>query len=73
MKRIVGKTEDKQTYFISFYVDARYYTEVEASSVEEAKKLALESWWDCNIGDLSVMESELNSIETEDGDFVYER
>ena len=72
MKRIVAETENKQTYYATFQVDASFSVEVEASTVEEAKALADEKWENCNIGDLSILDADLISVEDEEGNSVYE-
>ena len=37
-------------YYVTYRIDARYVTEVEADSLEEAKKKADEEWCDADFG-----------------------
>lgn len=37
-------------YNVTYKIDARYVTEVEANSIEEAKKIAERNFWDAEFG-----------------------
>ena len=37
-------------YYVTYRIDARYVTEVEADSLEEAKQKADEEWCDADFG-----------------------
>lgn len=65
--------DNRQRYYVTLRVDARYVTDVVANSIEEAKELAMDAWMDCDIGDLKDTTGEVVIIENENGDFVYEK
>ena len=54
------------TYFVKMKIDARYTTEVEADSLEEARKKAEENFSNADFGNVVV-------IEDSDGNYVYEK
>lgn len=60
-------------YYVTYRIDARYVTEVEADSLEEAKKKADEEWCDADFGASQDIDGEPIIVEDQDGNFVWER
>ena len=60
-------------YFVRFKIDARYETEVDAESLEEAKTIATDNYVDANFGEARVIEGEIISIEDHNGNFLWEK
>lgn len=60
-------------YYVTYKVDARYIAEVEADSVEEARKKANQEFVDADFGDAEDIDGEDIIIEDEDGNYVWER
>lgn len=69
-KQIKEASEIK--YYVTFAIDARCITEVNADSIEKAKELAMQKYMCANLGELSeVIDSKPVTIEDEKGDFVW--
>lgn len=60
-------------YYVTYRIDARYIAEVEADSLEEAKKKADEEWCDADFGAAQDIDGEPIIVEDQDGNFVLER
>ena len=60
-------------YFVRFKIDARYETEVDAESLEEAKTIATDNYVDADFGEVRDIEGEIISIEDHDGNFLWEK
>ena len=60
-------------YYVTYRIDARYIAEVEADSLEEAKRKADEKWCDADFGAAQDIDGEPIIIEDENGNFVWER
>ena len=57
-------------YYVDFIVTGQYTAEVEANSIEEAKKLAVGKWENADFGELKnagEYDSKLSLIEDENG------
>lgn len=63
----------KNKYYVTLKVDARYTAEVEAESIDEAKKFAENKWSDANLNDLEINDSKPIIVENSDGDIIWER
>ena len=59
-------------YWVRFRIDARYETEVEADSLEEAKELATDNYIDADLGEARDIEGEIVSVEDADGNYLFE-
>lgn len=60
-------------YYVTYRIDARYIAEVEADSLEEAKRKADEEWCDADFGAAQDIDGEPIIVEDQDGNFVLER
>lgn len=60
-------------YYVTYRIDARYIAEVEAYSLEEAKRKADEKWCDADFGAAQDIDGEPIIVEDQDGNFVWER
>lgn len=60
-------------YYVTYRIDARYIAEVEAYSLEEAKKKADEEWCDADFGAAQDIDREPIIVEDENGNFVWEK
>ena len=60
-------------YYVTYKVEARYIAEVEADSLEEARKRSNEKFSDANFGDAEDIDGEDIIVEDEDGNFIWER
>lgn len=60
-------------YYVTYRIDARYIAEVEADSLEEAKKKADEKWCDADFGVAQDIDGESVIVEDQDGNFVWEK
>ena len=58
-----------QQYTVSFAVDARYYADVYATSVEDAKDKGDSAFFDCEIGDLECVDASIDHVEDENGKY----
>ena len=61
------------TYFVKMKIDARYATEVEADSLEEARKKAEENFSNADFGEASDIDGNVVVIEDSDGNYVYKK
>ncbi len=59
-------------YYVTIKVDARYRTEVEADSAENAKEKAIENWMEADIGELEDTNGEVCIIEDENENYLFE-
>ena len=60
------------TYYVTIKVDGRYVAQVEADTIEEARKLGLKEFTTANLNEMEVIKSEDIIVEDED-DIVWER
>lgn len=60
------------TYCFSYKIDARCDIEIEADSLEEAKEKALDAICDVDFGEATDIDTELVSIEDNNGKILYE-
>lgn len=60
-------------YWVTIKVDARYITQVTATSTDEAKGLAESKFADADLGPLEVVGNECIIIEDANGNFVWEK
>ena len=60
-------------YYVTYRIDARYIAEVEADSLEEAKRKADEKWCDADFGAAQDIDGEPIIVEDEHGNFVWEK
>lgn len=60
-------------YYVTYRIDARYIAEVEADSLEEAKRKADEELCDADFGAAQDIDGEPTIVEDQDGNFVWER
>ena len=65
--------ENKSKFYVTFKIDARYVTEVEASNVEEAKKKASAAFSDADFGAAEDIDGEEIIVEDENGNYVWEK
>ena len=59
-------------YYVTFKVDARFMAEVEAASIDEARKKATESFSDADFGVAEDIDGEAIIVEDEAGNYVWE-
>ncbi len=65
----------KKTYCVGYRVEGRYYAYVEAESVEEARELAQESFYDANFGELEDIgdcDTKQINVSDEQGNILWE-
>lgn len=60
-------------YYVTYKIEARYIAEVEAESIEEARRKAQEEFCDADFGDAEDIEGEDIMVEDEDENYVWER
>lgn len=60
------------TYYVTIKVDGRYVAQVEADTIEEARKLGFEEFTTANLNEMEVVKSEGIIVEDEDN-IVWER
>ena len=60
-------------YYVTFRIDGRYTVKVTSSDLEKAKEDATFEYYDADFGELECVETEIVSVEDEDGNFLYER
>ena len=58
-------------YYVTFKVDGRYVAEVEADSIEEAKKLGRDEYMDADFNKMDVIFGQMVTVEDEE-DIVWE-
>jgi hypothetical protein len=71
MKKKGNKMEKE--FYVTFRIDGRFVTKVTAENLEEAKKTALENYYDADFGSLECVDSEIVIVEDENGSFLYEK
>ena len=59
-------------YYVTIKVDGRYVAQVEADTIEEARKLGIEEFTTANLNEMEVVKSEDIIVEDEN-DIVWER
>ena len=59
-------------YWVTFALDTRYTTVVEANSIEDAKNKAECNFMEANVGDLEIVDTSFVTIEDEAGNY-YDR
>lgn len=60
-------------YYVTYKIDARYIVEVEAESIEDAKKKAEGKFLDANFGEAEDIDGEAIIVEDTNGDYVWEK
>ena len=60
-------------YYVTYKIDARYITEVEAENLEEAKKKAENNFMDADFGVAKDIDGEAIIVEDENDNYVWER
>ena len=60
-------------YYVTYKIDARYITEVEADNLEEAMEKAESEYMDADFGVATDIDGEKVIVEDENGNFVWER
>lgn len=60
-------------YYVTYKIDARYITEVEAESLKEAKEKAENNFMDADFGVAKDIDGEAIIVEDENGNYVWER
>lgn len=59
-------------YYVTFKIEARYVTKVEADDVDEARDKAIDEYLDADFGEARDIEAEPIIVEDEKGNFVWE-
>lgn len=59
------------TYYVTIKIDARYTAQVEANSIEEARKLGVEEFANANLNEAEIVDAEEIIVEDEN-DIVWE-
>ena len=60
-------------YYVTYKIDARFITVVEAENIEEAKEKAEDKYLDADFGVAEDIDGEPIIIEDENGDYVWEK
>ena len=60
-------------YYVTYRIDARYITEVEADSLQEALEKADEEYLDANFGEARDIDGEPVLVEDENEIYVWEK
>lgn len=60
-------------YYITYAVEARYCTEVEADNMEEAMAKAEENWFNADFGEAKDVDGEQIVVEVENRDCILNR
>ena len=60
-------------YYVKYKVEAKYVAEVEADTLEEARKKASEDFSDADFGVAEDIDGEDIVVEDENGNFVWKR
>lgn len=60
-------------YYITYKIEARYITEVEADNLEETMKKAESEYLDADFGEAEDIDGEMIVVEDEKGNFVWEK
>lgn len=67
------KVAKTQKYYVKFKVDARFVAEVEAESLEDAKKKATEAFQNADFGEAEDIDADMISVTDENGNYLYEK
>lgn len=62
-------------YYVNYKVEGRWFAEVEAASLEEAKRLAEDKFYDADFGelhDIGDCDTRQISVEDDDGNIIWE-
>ena len=60
-------------YYVTYSIDARFVTEVEADNPDEAKRKAEVEYIDADFGAAQDIDAEPIMVEDENGNYVWER
>lgn len=60
-------------YYVTHKIEARYVVEVEADSIEEAKRESDKRFFDANFGEAVDIDGEAIVVEDEKGNYVWEK
>ena len=60
-------------YYVTYKVEARYITKVEANNIKEALDKANNKYIDADFGEAEDIDGEVIIIEDENGNYVWER
>lgn len=61
------------TYYITYTIEARFVAQVEAGSLEDAKREAQTRYCDADFGEASDIDGEQIIVEDENGNYVWEK
>lgn len=59
-------------YYITYKIEARYTAAVEAASLDEAKEIADEQFWEADFGEAEDIDGEVVYVEDEKGNRLEE-
>lgn len=62
-----------KTYYVTYRIDARYISEVQADNLKDALELAEIDFCDANFGDAQDIDGEKIIVEDENGNYILER
>lgn len=60
-------------YYVTYKIESRYITEIEANSVEEALQKANDKYLDADFGEATDIDGEAIIVEDEIGNYAWER
>lgn len=60
-------------YYVTYRLEARYVAEVEAETLEEARKKAEEKYQDADFGEAEDINGEAIIVEDNRGDYIWEK
>lgn len=60
-------------YYVTYKLEARYVAEVEAETLEEARKKAEEKYQDADFGEAEDINGEAIIVEDDRGDYIWEK
>ena len=60
------------TYYVTFVIDGRFVTEVEAENVDDARDKATEEYWSANFGEIEVISGYPTIVEDIEGNYLWE-
>lgn len=60
-------------YYVTYKIEARYIAEVEADSLEEAKKKAEDEYISADFGEAEDIDGDAIIVEDENGNYVWEK
>ena len=60
-------------YYVTYKFDARYIAEVEAETIEDAKKKAKAKFLDANFGMVEDIDGEQIIVEDNNGEYIWEK